>query len=136
MTAIEEYQIQQQLTNLLNQFNQQAITNSFQEQNLTVNRGQALGDLSRQFDQQRPFLGVPFARRGLETSGIRNVGIDRSLADQQRTLSRTAQGFDRQLNQISVGNLQNQSAYTRGVSDVDAYRQASRAELASQIRGL
>lgn len=136
MTALQEFQIQQQLTALLNQFNLDSINNATQRQNLEVNRGQALSDLRRQFDRSFEQLPTAYSRRGLETSGIRNRGIDRSLADFQRTSTRTAQGFDRQYNNLVTQNLASTANLERSIADVDAYRAASRQDLAAQIRGL
>jgi len=135
-TALEEFQLQQQLTQLFQGFDNTAIGNAFQRQNVALNRDAVLGDLQRQFDRSSPFLGVPFSRRGLETSGIRNQGIDRQVGDFQRNFQRQATDFSRQLNQLDVSDLQNQTALQNGLADIDSFRAARRSEIASQIQSL
>lgn len=135
-TALEEFQIQQQLTALLNNFNNTAIGNSFGRQNVALNRDAVLGDLQRVFDRNAPHLGVPFSRRGLETSGIRSQGIDRTIGDFQRNFQRTASDFSRQLNQFDVSDVQNQNQLQSSLGDIDAFRAAQRSEVAAQIQAL
>lgn len=136
MSALEEFQIQQALTDLFNNFQNTAVGNAFERENLLLNQSAQVGDLQRAFQRQAPQLGVPFARRGLETSGIRNVGIDRQVGDHQRNLSRVGETFNRQFNQLSVSDLQNQTQYSQGVANIDSYDAARRSEIATQIREL
>lgn len=135
-TALEQFQIQQQLADLLNSFNQNAISNAFQRQALSLNRDAVLGDLQRNFDRSVPFLGVPTSRRGLETSGLRNQQIDRSLGDFQRNFQRANTDFTRQFNQLDVADLQNQTTFSQGNANLDAFQAARRSEIASQIQSL
>ena len=135
-TALEEFQIQRQLTDIINNFNTTTINNSLQRQNVELNRDAVLGDLQRVFDRNQPFLGVPFSRRGLETSGIRDQSIDRQLGDFQRTFQRTSQDFTRQLNNLDISDQHAFNIQESQHADIAAFRAAERSEIASQIQAL
>lgn len=136
MTALDEFEIQSTLTSLLDAFTRTAIENAAGRQAVLVNQDATLGDLSRDFERQAPLLGVPFSRRGLETSGLRNVGIDRQLSDFQRNFTRQQQGFTQQLDAFDVNDLQNQATFQQNVANTEQFAAARRQELATQIRGL
>ena len=136
MTVFDEFSYQNAIAALLNQFNQVAIGNASQRSNLELNRDTVLGDLQRGFDRGAPLLGVPFARRGLETSGIRNVGIDRTLSDFQRNFARTATDFQQQFDALDVSDLNNEINHQQAVANLDAEANARRSEITTQIQGL
>ena len=136
LSTFDLYQLEQQRNQLFNTYNNNTINIAGRQQDVALNRGIALDDNQRDFLRAFRDFGAGFSARGLETSGVRNRFTDRALADQQRTRDRLGQGFDRQANQLDLAQFEETRNFNQSVATSDAYRSATRASLASQIRGL
>lgn len=136
MPALDEFQFNQAIEELVARFREQATVNSFNRQGLNINKNAQLGQFQRDFDVAQPRVGIGFARKGLETSGIKNVGIKRFNDSAIDQLGFINQSFNNQLDQTNQFDLNNQASFESGTGNVQAYRTAKRAEVASQISGL
>ena len=136
LSVADLFQLELQRNGLINNYEVGSINNAAARQNLAVNQGIQLGDNTRSFERMFRDFGSNFSRRGLETSGIKNRVVDRTLADEQRGRDRLRQGFTSQGNFLEQQQQQLFNGFQRDTAQVDAFATAARQELASQIRGI
>lgn len=135
-SAVSSFNVEDALRQLLLNYQSQLANNAAQQQRIVLNRGQALGDSNRQFGRMFERVPTQYSRRGLETSGIKNQGVDRILGDQFRNLGRIDQGFADQANRLGLSDLGASFTYAGGSGDRLASSAVDRQSLASQLRDM
>lgn len=107
----------------------------FERTQLGLDKAQAVADLARQWDQLRNRLPGSFARRGLLNSGIaarglKDYGVDRTLAE-----SRLGRAYDARAGALDLEQSQVQSVYDQAISDLKAQEEARRASIRASLSG-
>ena len=125
-----------QAQQLRRQYGQGLARNDYSKAQLGIRHQMAQDDLGQQFFDYRQQLPGGFAGRGLLNSGLYKHALEQYSSRKLQGQNKLQFEYSSQLGDLGLNRLGLEETYSGGLSDLEAEKQARRAQLAAQLREL